>query len=45
MIMAMWFTVLNLGYTVLQDRYFFPVYLKGYDEYKKEVPFFIPRQR
>lgn len=45
MIMAMWFTVLNLGYTVLQDRYFFPVYLKGYEEYKKEVPFFIPRRR
>ena len=43
--LALWLTLLNLGYTVLQDRYFFPVYLKGYEEYKKEVPFFIPRRR
>ena len=43
--LAMWLTLLNLGYTVLQDRYFFPVYLKGYEAYKKEVPFFIPRRR
>lgn len=39
---AIWCTLLNLFYTWLQDRYFFPVYLKGYDEYKQETPFLFP---
>ena len=34
--------ILNLVYCILQDRYFFPVYLEGYEEYKHEVPFCIP---
>ena len=40
--LALWFAFLNLIYTWLQDRYFFPVYLEGYDEYKKEVPYLFP---
>ncbi|HPX70419.1 MAG TPA: methyltransferase [Bacillota bacterium] len=40
---SLWFAFLNLIYTVLQDVYFFPVYIKGYGDYKKEVPFCIPR--
>lgn len=40
---ALWFAFLNFIYTWLQDRYFFPVYLAGYDEYKKEVPFLFLR--
>ncbi|MBQ8562769.1 MAG: hypothetical protein IJ443_02605 [Firmicutes bacterium] len=43
MAMALWMAVLNLFYTILQDRYFFPVYLAGYEKYKKEVPFLFPR--
>lgn len=40
---AVWFSILNLFYTWLQDRYFFPVYLEGYDDYQKDVPFMIPK--
>lgn len=39
------FAALNLIYCILQDRYFFPVYIEGYDEYKKETPFCIPRKK
>lgn len=41
--LALCFTFLNLIYTWFQDRFFFPVYLEGYDEYKKEVPYLFPR--
>lgn len=41
---ALWLVLLNLIYTWLQDRYFFPVYLKGYEEYKREVPYLIPKR-
>lgn len=40
--MALWFAFLNLLYTWLQDRFFFPVYLEGYEEYRKEVPYLLP---
>ena len=39
---AVWFTFLNLIYTWFQDRYFFPVYLEGYEQYRKEVPYLFP---
>lgn len=39
------FTALNLIYCILQDRYFFPVYIEGYDIYKQETPFCIPRRK
>ena len=42
---GLWFAFLNLIYTWLQDRYFFPVYLEGYEEYKKEVPYLFPRRK
>ena len=42
---AFWCALLNLGYTWLQDRFFFPVYLEGYEEYKREIPFLFPRLR
>ncbi len=41
---AMWFSFLNLVYTWTQDRYFFPVYLEGYEQYRREVPFLFPRK-
>lgn len=41
---AMWFSFLNLIYTWVQDRYFFPVYLEGYEQYRREVPFLFPRR-
>ena len=40
---ALWLVLLNLIYTWLQDRYFFPVYLKGYEEYKRDVPYLFPK--
>lgn len=44
MVPAMWFSFLNLAYTWVQDRFFFPVYLDGYEEYRREVPFLFPRK-
>ena len=41
--LALGFAFLNLIYTWLQDRFFFPVYLDEYEEYKKEVPYLFPR--
>lgn len=41
---AMWFSFLNLIYVWVQDRYFFPVYLEGYEQYRREVPFLFPRK-
>lgn len=38
-------TALNFIYTWLQDRYFFPVYLAGYREYRKKTPFMFPFKR
>ncbi|MCI7812948.1 MAG: hypothetical protein SO016_01550 [Lachnospiraceae bacterium] len=41
---AMWFAFLNFIYTWFQDRYFFPVYLEGYEQYRKEVPYLFPKK-
>ena len=39
------FSACNLLYIIIQDRYIFPLYIAGYDSYKKAVPFLIPRRR
>lgn len=44
LIPALWFSFLNLVYTWFQDRCFFPVYLEGYEQYRKEVPYLFPRK-
>lgn len=41
---ALWFAFLNLIYTWFQDRFFFPAYLEGYEQYRKEVPYLFPRK-
>lgn len=38
------YTVCNFIYIYIQDRYIFPRYIRGYDEYKKTVPFLIPNR-
>lgn len=35
----------NFVYIVLQDTYIFPKYIKGYNEYKKVVPFLVPTRK
>lgn len=35
----------NLALIIVQDRFIFPRLFSGYTEYKKEVPFLIPRVR
>lgn len=37
------YTVCNFIYILIQDKYIFPQYITGYDEYKKSVPFLIPK--
>ena len=32
----------NLLYIYVQDRYIFPRYIRGYDDYKQTVPFVLP---
>lgn len=32
----------NYLYIVIQDRFIFPKYIRGYDEYKRTIPFLIP---
>jgi len=36
------YSICDLIYIFLQDRYFFPKYISGYDRYKTDVPFLIP---
>lgn len=43
--LALWLAFLNLIYTWLQDRFFFPVYLSGYEAYRREVPYLWPFKR
>lgn len=38
---AIW-TVMDIIHVYIEDRWFFPASLSGYDEYKKAVPFLIP---
>lgn len=39
------YTTCNYIYIYVQDRYIFPLYIQGYDSYKKSVPFLIPSWR
>lgn len=39
------FPALNLVYVAIQDKYIFPVIIRGYDDYRASVPFLIPRLR
>ena len=36
------YSICNFLYIVIQDKYIFPKYIHGYDEYKQNVPFLIP---
>lgn len=36
------YTICNFLYILVQDVYIFPRYIRGYDEYKKTVPFLLP---
>ncbi|MDO4477996.1 MAG: methyltransferase [Lachnospiraceae bacterium] len=40
------YSLLNLVYIVVQDRCWFPVYIAGYEQYRRDVPFlgFPPRK-
>lgn len=42
---AVTYSVLNLAYAILEDTVIFPRTLEGYHEYKKKVPFMIPKAR
>ena len=42
LMMAVWFSFLNLCYIILQDFYTFPKVFSDYTEYQKSVPFLIP---
>ncbi len=42
---GMTFSILNILYVLFQDIVTFPVTIKGYNEYKKEVPFLIPNKK
>ena len=42
---AILYPLCNLLYIIIQDRRIFPQYIRGYDEYKKQVPFLIPRRK
>lgn len=36
------YTICNFLYIYIQDTYIFPRYIRGYEEYKRKVPFLIP---
>ena len=42
LVMAIWFSLLNFCYIVLQDDYTFPRIFSDYEDYKKRVPFLLP---
>lgn len=42
---ALAYSLLDLLYAYIEDKLIFPKTLSGYDEYKKKVPFIIPRFR
>jgi len=39
---AVLYNICNFIYIILQDCFIFPRYIRGYEEYKKTVPFLIP---
>lgn len=42
---AVTFSLCDIGHVYLQDRYFFPSTLKGYDRYQKNTPFLLPNRK
>lgn len=42
---AVVYTLLNIGYILVQEILWFPERFKGYDEYKKQTPFLIPNPK
>ena len=42
---AIIYPLCNLFYIYIQDRWIFPLYIRGYDQYKQNVPFLIPRRK
>lgn len=42
---ALLFCAENFLYVCIQDRWLFPMYIGGYRQYQKEVPFLIPSKR
>ena len=42
LVMAIWFSLLNFCYVILQDLYTFPKVFSDYGDYQKRVPFLIP---
>ncbi len=42
---AVIYPLCNFFYILLQDRRIFPQYIRGYDDYKRQVPFLIPTPR
>lgn len=38
------YTLSNFLYICVQDRYIFPRYIQGYEEYKQRVPFLVPNK-
>ena len=42
---ALIYPLCNLIYIIIQDKYIFPLYIEGYESYKRSVPFLIPRYR
>ena len=41
---AIVYSICNFIYIYIQDRFIFPLYIRGYEEYKKTVPFLIPNR-
>ena len=41
---AIIYSICNFIYIYIQDRFIFPQYIRGYDDYKKTVPFLIPNR-
>lgn len=40
---AIW-TILNIVYVYIQDRWLFPIFIPGYEKYCQQVPFLIPNK-
>lgn len=39
------YTACNYLYIYVQDRYIFPQYIRGYDDYRQAVPFLLPTRK
>lgn len=45
LVASLLYTGCNFFYICLQDHYIFPLYIRGYKEYKKNVPFLLPTRK